>query len=234
MFFLEKFKNIVDFENVIKDNIKDIQTLKDAKKMGVSDKYIGMLWGMSESDVFKLRKENNIFPIYKMIDTCASEFDSYVPYFYSTYEEENESVVSDKKKIIVLGSGPIRIGQGVEFDYSTVHAIWSIREAGYEAIIINNNPETVSTDYTTSDKLYFEPLTVEDVMNVITLENRLVLLYRSVGKQLLTLHRHLMLSVCLLSALMLKLLTGQKIEIALKSNGSSRYSAAKGTCCNQY
>ena len=141
--------------------------------MGVSDKYIGMLWGMNESEVFNLRKENNIFPVYKMIDTCASEFDSYVPYFYSTYEEENESVVSDKKKIIVLGSGPIRIGQGVEFDYSTVHAIWSIREAGYEAIIINNNPETVSTDYTTSDKLYFEPLTVEDVMNVITLENPL-------------------------------------------------------------
>lgn len=105
-----------------------------------------------------------------MIDTCASEFDSYVPYFYSSYEEENESIVSDKKKIIVLGSGPIRIGQGVEFDYSTVHAIWSIRNAGYEAIIINNNPETVSTDYTTSDKLYFEPLTVEDVMNVIELE----------------------------------------------------------------
>ena len=173
MFFLEKFKNIVDFENVIKENVKDIQTLKDAKKMGVSDKYIGMLWGMNESEVFNLRKENNIFPVYKMIDTCASEFDSYVPYFYSTYEEENESVVSDKKKIIVLGSGPIRIGQGVEFDYSTVHAIWSIREAGYEAIIINNNPETVSTDYTTSDKLYFEPLTVEDVMNVITLENPL-------------------------------------------------------------
>ena len=150
-------------------------TLTDevAEGMGVSDKYIGMLWGMSESEVFNLRKENNIFPVYKMIDTCASEFDSYVPYFYSTYEEENESVVSDKKKIIVLGSGPIRIGQGVEFDYSTVHAIWSIREAGYEAIIINNNPETVSTDYTTSDKLYFEPLTVEDVMNVITLENPL-------------------------------------------------------------
>ena len=108
-----------------------------------------------------------------MIDTCASEFDSYVPYFYSTYEEENESIVSDKKKIVVLGSGPIRIGQGVEFDYSTVHAIWSIRDAGYEAIIINNNPETVSTDYTTSDKLYFEPLTVEDVMNVIELEHPL-------------------------------------------------------------
>ena len=128
---------------------------------------------MTAAEVFALRKENGILPVYKMIDTCASEFDSYVPYFYSTYEEENESVVSDKKKIIVLGSGPIRIGQGVEFDYSTVHAIWSIRDAGYEAIIINNNPETVSTDYTTSDKLYFEPLTVEDVMNIITLENPL-------------------------------------------------------------
>ena len=105
-----------------------------------------------------------------MIAACASEFSSYVPYFYSTYEQENESIVSEREKIVVLGSGPIRIGQGVEFDYSTVHAIWSIRAAGYEAIIINNNPETVSTDYTTSDKLYFEPLTVEDVMNVITLE----------------------------------------------------------------
>lgn len=173
MLFIEKIKNIVEFESVIKNNKGSIETLRDAKKMGVSDKYIGLCWDISEGDVFRLRKENNIFPVYKMIDTCASEFDSYVPYFYSTYEEENESIVSDKKKIIVLGSGPIRIGQGVEFDYSTVHAIWSIRNAGYEAIIINNNPETVSTDYTTSDKLYFEPLTVEDVMNVITLENPL-------------------------------------------------------------
>ncbi len=170
MFFLEKIRNIVDFETTIKENKNNVEILKDAKKMGVSDEFIGMLWGMSASEVFLMRKENNIFPVYKMIDTCASEFDSYVPYFYSTYEDENESIVSDKKKIIVLGSGPIRIGQGVEFDYSTVHAIWSIRKAGYEAIIINNNPETVSTDYTTSDKLYFEPLTVEDVMNVIELE----------------------------------------------------------------
>lgn len=173
MLFLEKFKNIVEFESTLKTNPMDLQTLKDAKKMGVSDKFIGKVWNLTEAEVFKLRKDNNIFPVYKMIDTCASEFDSYVPYFYSTYEEENESIVSEKKKIIVLGSGPIRIGQGVEFDYSTVHAIWSIRDAGYEAIIINNNPETVSTDYTTSDKLYFEPLTVEDVMNVITLENPL-------------------------------------------------------------
>ena len=173
MFFLEKFKNIVEFESVIKANPMDIQTLKDAKRMGVSDKYLAEVWNCNEKDIFVLRRENNIFPVYKMIDTCAGEFASYVPYFYSTYEDENESVVSDKKKIIVLGSGPIRIGQGVEFDYSTVHAIWSIKEAGYEAIIINNNPETVSTDYTTSDKLYFEPLAVEDVMNIITLEKPL-------------------------------------------------------------
>ena len=173
MFFIEKFKNIVEFEKTLKASKGDASVLKDAKKMGVSDKYIAMCWDMTEAEIFRLRKENKVFPVYKMIDTCASEFDSYVPYFYSTYEEENESIVSDKKKIIVLGSGPIRIGQGVEFDYSTVHAIWSIREAGYEAIIINNNPETVSTDYTTSDKLYFEPLTVEDVMNVIELEKPL-------------------------------------------------------------
>ncbi len=170
MLFLEKFKNIVELENTVAAAKGDAEVLRDAKRMGFSDKYIGQLWSMSESEVFCLRRSEKIFPVYKMIDTCASEFDSYVPYFYSTYEQENESVVSDRKKILVLGSGPIRIGQGVEFDYSTVHAIWTIKEAGYEAIIINNNPETVSTDYTISDKLYFEPLTVEDVMNVVELE----------------------------------------------------------------
>ena len=170
MFFLEKFKNIVEFENVVRAHPMDVETLRAAKRMGFSDKYIGQLWGLSQNEMYRLREKNNVFPVYKMIDTCASEFASYVPYFYSTYEEENESIVSGKEKIIVLGSGPIRIGQGVEFDYSTVHAVQTIRRAGYEAIIINNNPETVSTDYTTSDKLYFEPLTVEDVMNVIHLE----------------------------------------------------------------
>ena len=170
LFFLEKLKNIVEMERVVKENAKNAEVLYDAKRMGFSDKFIGSLWGMTESEVFLMRKANNIFPVYKMIDTCAAEFDSKVPYLYSTYEQENESIVTDRKKIVVLGSGPIRIGQGVEFDYSTVHAIWAIRQAGYEAIIINNNPETVSTDYTTSDKLYFEPLTVEDVMNVIELE----------------------------------------------------------------
>ena len=170
LFFLEKVKNIVEMEKVVKENPRNVEVLYDAKRLGFSDKFIGQLWSMTESEVFLLRKANNIFPVYKMIDTCAAEFASEVPYLYSTYEQENESIVSDRKKIVVLGSGPIRIGQGVEFDYSTVHAIWAIREAGYEAIIINNNPETVSTDYTISDKLYFEPLTVEDVMNVIDLE----------------------------------------------------------------
>ncbi|MEE1098848.1 MAG: carbamoyl-phosphate synthase large subunit, partial [Alistipes sp.] len=170
LFFLEKLKNIVEMESVLKANVGDIDILRDAKRMGFGDKFIGQLWLMNEKSMFELRKKNNIFPVYKMIDTCGGEFSGYVPYFYSTYEDENESRISDKEKIVVLGSGPIRIGQGVEFDYSTVHAIWSIRDAGYEAIIINNNPETVSTDYTTSDKLYFEPLTVEDVMNVIELE----------------------------------------------------------------
>lgn len=170
MLFLDKIKKIIKFEKIIKENQFDIKVLKESKKMGFSDKYIAKIWETTEEKIYELRKENKIFPVYKMIDTCASEFESYVPYFYSSYEDENESIVSERKKIIVLGSGPIRIGQGVEFDYSTVHAVNTIKENGYEAIIINNNPETVSTDYTTSDKLYFEPLTIEDVMNIIELE----------------------------------------------------------------
>jgi carbamoyl-phosphate synthase large subunit len=169
-FFISKIRKIIDFEKEVKQNIGDIETLRAAKRMGLSDGYIGKWWRMSEPEVYTLRKKHGVLPVYKMIDTCASEFDSYIPYFYSTYESENESIVTDKKSVVVLGAGPIRIGQGVEFDYSTVHAIWAIREAGYEAIIINNNPETVSTDYSVSDKLYFEPLTVEDVMNIIDME----------------------------------------------------------------
>jgi carbamoyl-phosphate synthase large subunit len=170
MFFLDKIRKIVDYEFVIKANPFDEDVFRKAKRMGFSDRYLAKVWKSTESEVFLRRKELKLMPVYKMIDTCASEFGSYVPYFYSTYEDEQESLVGGKKKIIVLGSGPIRIGQGIEFDYSTVHAVWTIKELGYEAIIINNNPETVSTDYTTSDKLYFEPLTVEDVMNVIELE----------------------------------------------------------------
>ena len=170
MLFLEKIKNIVKTENKLREHIGDTDTLYTAKKLGFSDEFIGKLWGMTGEEIYKIREKRGMFPVYKMIDTCASEFESYIPYFYSTYEDENESVVSDKKKIIVLGSGPIRIGQGVEFDYSTVHAVTTIKKSGYEAIIINNNPETVSTDYTCSDKLYFEPLCTEDVMNIIHLE----------------------------------------------------------------
>ena len=170
MFFLDKIKNIVDFESVVKRNPLDEAVLRDAKIMGFSDKYIGQLWHKTESEMYLLRKKFGIRPAYKMIDSCGAEFHATTDYFYSTYDWENESIPTNKRKIVVLGSGPIRIGQGVEFDYSTVHAIWTIRDAGYEAIIINNNPETVSTDHTTSDKLYFDPLTVEDVMNVLDLE----------------------------------------------------------------
>ena len=170
MLFLEKIYNIIRMERMVKAAPGDMEVLREAKRMGFGDKFIGELWNKSEADIIRMRFANEIVPVYKMIDSCAGEHETYVPYFYSTYEQENESKRSHRKKILVLGSGPIRIGQGVEFDYSTVHAIWAIREAGYEAIIINNNPETVSTDYTISDKLYFEPLTTEDVMNVIRLE----------------------------------------------------------------
>ena len=172
-FFISKLKKIVAVEGYLKNNVLDIEVLRLAKETGFCDRTIGELWKMSEQKVFDLRKQNGIMPVYKMIDSCASEFDSYIPYFYSTYEVENESIVSDKQKVVVLGSGPIRIGQGVEFDYSTVHAVKTLKEVGYEAIIINNNPETVSTDYTCSDKLYFEPLCTEDVLNIINLEKPL-------------------------------------------------------------
>ena len=167
-YFLESVKRIVDEETVVEKNCGDVETLKAAKKMGFSDKFIARLWNMKEIDVYNLRKEKNIFPIYRMVDTCHTG--AYIPYFYSSYTGENASRLTDKKKIVVLGAGPIRIGQGVEFDYSTVHAVTTIKNSGYEAIIINNNPETVSTDYTTADKLYFEPLTTEDVMNIIEFE----------------------------------------------------------------
>ena len=170
LFFLNKFKNIIDYETTLKDNVQDVEVLRHAKKIGFADETIGKLWGMSESDVYDFRKANGIIPVYKMVDTCAAEFESETPYFYGTYEDENESIKTDRESVIVLGSGPIRIGQGVEFDYATVHSVWAIQEAGYEAIIINSNPETVSTDFSISDKLYFEPLTIEDVMHIIDLE----------------------------------------------------------------
>lgn len=170
LFFLVKIEKIIKFEKAVKEAKLDADVLKQAKKMGFSDIAIARLWNMTEREVYDYRKQLKLFPVFKTVDTCAAEFESETPYFYGTYEDENESAVTDKESVIVLGSGPIRIGQGVEFDYATVHSVWAIKEAGYEAIIINNNPETVSTDFSISDKLYFEPLTVEDVMHIVELE----------------------------------------------------------------
>ena len=167
-YFLESFKKIVDMETELKKNIGNTEVLLRAKKMGFGDKIIAKFWNMPEIEIYNIRKANGIIPVFKMVDTCHTN--AYIPYFYSSYSDENASILTDKKKIVVLGAGPIRIGQGVEFDYSTVHAVTTIKNSGYEAIIINNNPETVSTDYTTADKLYFEPLTPEDVMNIIDFE----------------------------------------------------------------
>ena len=170
-YFLESFKKITDMEKEISKSGKNKDILTHAKEMGFSDKYIAKLLGVSEIEVFDLRHQLSVTPNFRMVDTAHAG--AYIPYFYSSYTGENQSRLEDRKKIVVLGAGPIRIGQGVEFDYSTVHAVNTIRSCGYEAIIINNNPETVSTDYTTADKLYFEPLTTEDVMNVIEFEKPL-------------------------------------------------------------
>ncbi len=167
-YFLEAIKRIVDMEETLKVHPFEEETLLAAKKMGFSDKYVARMWKCTELEVYGFRKEKQMFPVFRMVDTCHTG--AYIPYFYSSYTGENASRLTDRKKIVVLGAGPIRIGQGVEFDYSTVHAVQTIKNSGYEAIIINNNPETVSTDYTTADKLYFEPLTPEDVMNIIEFE----------------------------------------------------------------
>jgi len=166
--FLESFKKIVDMEKALKKEVNSIDTLRKAKKMGFSDAYIAKLWNLSEVEVYERRKNNGITPVFRMVDTLHTG--KYIPYLYSSYSGKNQSRLTDFKKIIVLGAGPIRIGQGVEFDYSSVHSVQTIKKSSYEAIIINNNPETVSTDYTTADKLYFEPLTVEDVMAIIDYE----------------------------------------------------------------
>ncbi|MGM9941584.1 MAG: carbamoyl-phosphate synthase large subunit [Bulleidia sp.] len=171
--YLSHIARIIELEGRMKAAPMNLDLLKELKMYGFADSYIARSWNMREFDLYNIEKENGITPVYKMVDTCAGEFVSETPYFYSTYEKENESEVSDRKKIIVLGSGPIRIGQGVEFDYATVHCIETLHNEGYEAIIINNNPETVSTDFSISDKLYFEPLTTEDVMHVIDLEQPL-------------------------------------------------------------
>ena len=169
-YFLDIVKHIVELEKEIQANPDDIAILKNAKKYGFSDDTIANLWNENVDQVRSLRKSNGIIPVYKMVDTCAAEFVSKTPYFYSTYDLENESLKTNKKSVLVVGSGPIRIGQGVEFDYATVHCVKALQKMGYEAIVINSNPETVSTDFSISDKLYFEPLTLEDVLNVCDLE----------------------------------------------------------------
>ncbi|WP_430786067.1 carbamoyl-phosphate synthase large subunit [Virgibacillus flavescens] len=170
-FFLVKIERLITLEQELHENKDDLQLLSKVKQLGFSDAQVARMWETTIDEVYELRMKNELSPVYKMVDTCAAEFESETPYFYSTYEDENESVKSDRKKILVLGSGPIRIGQGIEFDYATVHSVMAIKEMGYESIIMNNNPETVSTDFSISDKLYFEPLTLEDVMHVINLEN---------------------------------------------------------------
>ena len=174
IWFLDGFQRIIDMENELKacKGEPDMDTLKRAKEMCFADSYIGALCGMTQAQVKALRERYGIIPSFKMVDTCAAEFDAETPYYYSTYDGENEAVDngSGKKKVLVLGSGPIRIGQGIEFDYCSVHSVWAFRRMGYETIIINNNPETVSTDFDVADKLYFEPLTAEDVQNIVELE----------------------------------------------------------------
>ncbi len=170
LFFLDKLLHIHELEQKLMTHIGDANLLRQAKQNGFADTKLARLWKMTAEEIRQFRKEERILPVYKMVDTCAAEFESSTPYFYSTYALENESIKSDKESVLVLGSGPIRIGQGVEFDYATVHSVKAIQATGYEAIIMNSNPETVSTDFSVSDKLYFEPLTFEDVMNVIELE----------------------------------------------------------------
>ena len=169
-FFLAKLKNIINYEKVLTNGTLDKDIILEAKQLGYSDKTIARLNGLDEDIIRHFRKQSEILPTYKMVDTCAGEFEAQAPYFYSTYETENESQRASEKSVLILGSGPIRIGQGIEFDYSTVHCVRAVQQMGYKAIVINNNPETVSTDYSVADKLYFEPLTLEDVLNVCDLE----------------------------------------------------------------
>ncbi|WP_370004444.1 carbamoyl-phosphate synthase large subunit [Methanothermobacter sp. KEPCO 2] len=170
-FFLEKILNIVNFESSLnRESLRDPRVLLKAKRMGFSDSRLASITGLAESEIRSLRLKNNIKPVYKMVDTCAAEFEAKTPYYYGCYDLEDEVEVSDRKKVLIIGSGPIRIGQGIEFDYCCVHAAMALTEDGYETIMVNNNPETVSTDYDISDKLYFEPLTLEDVLAVIDKE----------------------------------------------------------------
>jgi carbamoyl-phosphate synthase large subunit len=170
-FFLRKLDNLVRIEKrLVREGYRKLDLLKEAKELGFPDREIARLTGSTEGEIRAYRYQHDLRPVYKMVDTCAAEFEAQTPYFYSCYDRENEAVPTSRRKIAVIGSGPIRIGQGVEFDYCSVHSVWALKDAGIEAIIINNNPETVSTDFDTGDRLYFEPLTVEDVLHILELE----------------------------------------------------------------
>ena len=168
--FLNNIQEIIQIEEEIKDNGLEVSNLRFAKENGISDKFLSLITNHSEEKIRNERIKNNIIPVYKMVDTCAAEFEAYTPYLYSTYQDEDESPSDKRKKILILGGGPNRIGQGIEFDYCCVHASFALKEDGYQTIMVNCNPETVSTDYDTSDKLYFEPLTIEDTVSIINKE----------------------------------------------------------------
>src|SRR6184192_4166831 len=171
--FLEQIRQVMEIQRRVEERaLEEIPTdaLRDFKEAALSDRRLAYLTGRTEDEVREYRKRLGLVPVYKRVDTCGAEFESYTPYLYSTYEEEDEAQPTDKPKIMILGSGPNRIGQGIEFDYCCVHASFALHEAGFETIMVNCNPETVSTDYDTSDRLYFEPLTFEDVMNIVDVE----------------------------------------------------------------
>ena len=198
MWFIDKIKILVEMELRLQQEELTVDLLKEAKRIEFPDNVIAHLNGkLTEEEVRKMRYDNGIVAAYKMVDTCAAEFDAMTPYYYSVYGSENEAVqTTGRKKVLVLGSGPIRIGQGVEFDYCSVHATWAFAKEGWETVIVNNNPETVSTDFDIADKLYFEPLTNEDVESIVNLEKPDGAIVQFGGQTAIKLTEHLMKSVC--------------------------------------
>jgi carbamoyl-phosphate synthase large subunit len=189
--FLHQIEDIVEAEKILETTAPSAAVLREAKRMGFSDRYLGELWGKPEAKIREERFRENILPVFKLVDTCAAEFEAYTPYYYSTYEIEDETRSSSKQKVVILGGGPNRIGQGIEFDYCCVHASFALREEGYESIMVNSNPETVSTDYDTSDKLFFEPVTLEDVLHILKTENPLGVIVQFGGQTPLNLAKGL-------------------------------------------
>jgi carbamoyl-phosphate synthase large subunit len=189
--FLHQIEDIVEAEKILETTAPSVAVLREAKRMGFSDKYLGEVWGKPEAKIREERFRENILPVFKLVDTCAAEFEAYTPYYYSTYEIEDEARSSSKQKVVILGGGPNRIGQGIEFDYCCVHASFALREEGYESIMVNSNPETVSTDYDTSDKLFFEPVTLEDVLHILKTENPLGVIVQFGGQTPLNLAKGL-------------------------------------------